>query len=91
MAAPFGGHPRLIEYLAWCSQQGCTMTSGFKKKGEVVVTFNVVRSDDGKHVVIAGIGNNEFLVPTMVAYLDRRLGLNSPFAKIGDGTIDPLG
>jgi hypothetical protein len=85
MAAPFGGHPRLIDYLGWCSQQGCTTTSGFNVKDGVTVTFHIVAAASGEYVVISGIGNNEYLVPTVVAYLDRRLGLDSPFAKVGDG------
>ena len=85
MSAPFGGHPQLVEYIGWCNQQGCTTTSGFKRREGVLVTYHVITSKDGSYVVVAGISNNERLMPTQVAYLDRRLKLNSPFSKIGDG------
>jgi|GEM_PF-1083406 len=86
MAAPFGGHPRLIDYLAWCSANGCTNSSGFTNKDGKTITFHVVTCESGTHVVVSGVGNNEYLLPSTVAYYDRRLGLNSPFAKIGDGS-----
>lgn len=89
MAGPFGGHPRLIDYLGWCSANGCTHSSGFKRKEGIVVTFHVITAPSGAYVVVSGIGNNEFLLPTTVAYFDRRLGLNSHFAKAGDGTTTP--
>lgn len=89
MAAPFGGHPRLVDYLGWCSAQGCTNQSGFKMKDGKTVTFHVITSDTGLYVVVSGVGNNEHLMPTTVAYYDRRLGINSPFAKIGDGEETP--
>lgn len=89
MAAPFGGHPRLIEYLGWCSAQGCTNSSGYTTKSGKTITYQVISCENGKHVVVSGINNNEYLMPTMVAYLDRRLGLDSPFAKIGDGMEAP--
>lgn len=90
MAAPFGGHPRLIEYLGWCSGQGCTTTSGFTSKEGKTVTFHVIETEDKqRRVVVSGVGNNEFLLPSTVAYYDRRLNLSSPFAKIGDGLEHP--
>lgn len=90
MAAPFGNHPRLIDYLGWCSSQGCTATSGFTSKEGKTITFHIIKTADGeRHVVVSGVNNNEFLLPTTVAYYDRRLGLDSPFAKIGDGYDEP--
>ena len=34
---------------------------------------------NGNHVIVVDIKRNEFLVPTMVGYLDRRLGVQSPW------------
>jgi hypothetical protein len=36
----------------------------------------------GRHVVEVGTNDDDVLVPTTVGRLDRRLGLDSPFAKI---------
>lgn len=91
MAAPFGNHPTLLDYIAWCNSQGCTTKSCLQIEGGTSVTVQLLETRDGsRHVVVSGISNNERLVPTMVAYFDRRLELNSPFSKTGDGTVNPL-
>lgn len=85
MAYPFGGHPTLKDYIGWCNLQGCTTRSGFSHDGVTMCTRYILEAPSGRHVIITGIGMSEHLVPTYVAYLDRRLGLDSPFAKIGSG------
>jgi hypothetical protein len=42
-------------------------------------------SPNGKWVVEAGTAQSDFLVPTTIARLDRRLGLKSPFFSIDPG------
>lgn len=89
MSYPFGGHPTLREYIGWCNQQGCTTKSGVQSVDGVMVTFHIVEAKTGVHVIISGPKMTEHLMPTAVAYYDRRLGLNSPFSKIGDGSEEP--
>jgi len=46
-----------------------------------------VTAPSGQHVIVADIEQDERLVPTMIAHLDRRLGLSSPFAFPGDDQL----
>jgi hypothetical protein len=63
--------------------------SGVQKVDGVMVTFQILEAKNGRHVVVSGVSMNERLMPTAVAYYDRRLGLDSPFSKIGDGLEPP--
>lgn len=89
MAHPFGGHPKLIDYIAWCNQQGCTTKSSITQEDGKMITCQRLVAPSKRHLIVVGVGMNEYLMPTTVAYYDRRLGLDSPFAKIGDGSEKP--
>lgn len=86
MAAPFGGHPTLLDYLEWCADQGCTTRSMVQQGKGILLPRQYIEHGD-RHVIISGIGLKERLTPTQVGYYDRRLGLLSPFAKIWDETV----
>ena len=90
MAYPFGQSPTLKEYIGWCNQQGCTTRSGVKNTINRLIQLHTLESKAGRHVVIP-MDMTERLIPRMVAYLDRRLGLDLPFPKIGDGADLPEG
>jgi hypothetical protein len=78
MAFPFGGHPTFAQYLAWArEQQGCTIQSGVDTAQSIVLTKIVAPS--GKWVIEPGTMPNDYLVPTTIGRLDRRLGLISPW------------
>lgn len=83
MAYPFGGHPRFNDYLEWArTEMGCTYQSGYSKlDGKIETMVIVENATNGKHVIyFAAV--SEYLTPSGVAHLDRRLGLDSPFPKI---------
>ena len=81
MAYPFGGHPRFTDYCTWAVEQGCQCTSGYTRLDGKVHTFTLLKNPaNGRHTIDA-IEQTEYLVPTMVGALDRRLGLDSPFPK----------
>lgn len=83
MAYPFGGHPTLRQYIEWCVQyHEVTATSGFIKKDGISVTFHKLKLPSGKRTVVSGVSMTEHLTPTMVSYLDRRLGVASPFPSL---------
>lgn len=84
MAAPFGGHPTLARYIEWARGEGCTAQSGIRsdEEGRVQSLTRIVTADKKKWVIVVGVGHQEHLAPTMVGYLDRRLGLTSPFASM---------
>jgi hypothetical protein len=82
MAAPFGGHPTLVEYIGWCNQQGCTThSSAFVIGGRSVTCHRLTNPANGRHVIVVGRSSDR-LSPTVVANYDRRLGLDSPFGKV---------
>jgi hypothetical protein len=49
---------------------------------DVVVTYTVITAPSGKFVVVPDVEQDERLTPTMVGYLDRRLGLDSKWPKL---------
>lgn len=89
MAFPFGILPTLHEYIGWANQQGCTTTSGVTMIEGKMITYQLLTAPSGRHVFVSGVGMQERLQPRMVAHYDRRLGLESPFPKIGSGATLP--
>lgn len=81
MSAPFGGHPTFAEYQEWAvNEQGCKVKSGCSGLSNgAVYSFTVIDSPSGQWVIVPDVGAHEFLLPTFIQYLDRRLGLTSPF------------
>ena len=83
MAYPFGQAPTLLEYIGWCNQQGCTTHSAIDNEDGKMITVQRLEARSGRHLIISGIAMTERLLPSQVANFDRRLGLDSPFPKIG--------
>jgi hypothetical protein len=83
MAAPFGGHPKLAHYLAWAhDQQRCEVRSlVVVDQDGASYTAIRVKAPSGRHVIVVGIEQDEHLLPTQIAYFDRRLGLQSPWTS----------
>jgi len=81
MSAPFGPSPKLQVYCEWArTEAGCRIEYGHRgTTGLVRIT-----APDGKSVHQAGIPDDEPLCHEVVAHLDRRLGLDSPFPKTPD-------
>lgn len=82
-AAPFGGHPTFGQYLAWAQSEGCEIKSGIaynRKKRAHSVTIIVAPS--GRRVVEIGVQVGDFLTPTGLSRLDRRLGIKSPYFSL---------
>ena len=80
MALPFGNIPTVAEYLNWAREQGCTINTGFR-----VITGDLSReairiiAPSGQRVIFYVHNQKERLLPTQIDYLDRRLGLDSPW------------
>jgi hypothetical protein len=77
-AFPFGGHPTLNQYVAWAVGQGCSVQTGVDTEHSVAVV-KITSPDGMKYAIEAGIMPNDYLTPTTVGRLDRRLGLISPW------------
>jgi hypothetical protein len=81
MSAPFAPSPKLRQYLEWArTEAGCLVKEGYQG-GKSVYR---IESPSGKVVHQVGMLDNEPLRHEVVAHLDRRLGLNSPFPKTPD-------
>jgi hypothetical protein len=89
-AFPFGGHPTLDEYVAWAREHGCKSSSGIlsDEDGRVHSLTRIV-SRAGNWVTVTGLKGTDRLVPTMIGYLDRRLGMRSPWFSVDDPDLDP--
>lgn len=85
MAYPFGGHPNLAKYLDWAREQGFSAQSGYAQdssgKSHPVTK---IKKDGGPSVIVSGISQKEFLTPTSIGNLDRRLGIKSPFFSLDE-------
>lgn len=81
-AFPFGGHPTLADYTAWARTLGCVIECGVVLRDGHSVRITRIVAPSGKFAVDIGTDDHERLVPTTVARLDRRLDLDSPFAKV---------
>jgi hypothetical protein len=89
MAFPFGGHPRFNDYLEWARTEAeCTYRSGFARLDGKVDTMVLIENAANNKHTIEFMPITEYLTPSMVSALDRRLGITSPFAKI-TGYDDP--
>jgi hypothetical protein len=84
MSFPFGGHPTLHAFLVWAERQGHTVRSGVRTDNQgrpnSVVLIEVPETT--RHVLIVGMRESEVLTPTFVAYLERRLGVQSDFPSL---------
>ena len=84
MAFPFGGHPNLATYIKWFkdTHQGKAesgLTTDAKGKSHTLERLSL---PDGRFVVVVDLKQSECLVPSMVGYLDRRLGIKSPWFSV---------
>lgn len=84
MSAPFGGHPKFVDYLVWARDtHECRAESGYASDGNGKThTVTKISHPDGKSVVMVGLSQTEHLVPSTVGYLDRRLGISSPWFSV---------
>jgi len=78
MAFPFGGHPTLAEYMHWIRECGGSAQSGTDPRHRSVIK---ITADNGNVVIVADLKQSERLAPSYVEYLDRRLGVKSPWPK----------
>lgn len=84
MSHPFGGHPTFGKYLIWANQDhGFTAQSGIASdESGKPHTVTKITDRKGVSVVVPGIDQDAHLTPSMVGYLDRRLGISSPWFSV---------
>ena len=86
MAYPFGGHPTLGSYLIWARDtHGFRAQTGYgaDPEGRPYTSIRIYK-EGGPSIVLVDYDQSERLPPTMVYHLDRRLGIKSSFASLGD-------
>ena len=81
MASPFGNHPTVAEYLHWAIDTiGCTVNTGFSMiEGQSSRTVIRIVSPTGQRVILMDLEQSDRLLPTDIDYIDRRLGVDSPW------------
>ena len=78
MSAPFGPSPSLREYLEWVRTDGkCIVRDGIRAKKSCIQ----IESPDGRKAHLVGLSKDESVSHSLVAALDRRLGVDAPFPK----------
>ena len=85
MSHTFGGHPRLADYIGQARKDhGAIAKSGSAAddSGKPHEVTRIQIPSTGKFVVVVGLSQTEYLVPSMVGYLDRRLGISSPWFSV---------
>ena len=86
MAHPFGGHPTFGKYLLWANKEhGFRAQSGIASDASGKPhTVTKISKPGGPSVVVPGVSQDEYLTPSLVGYLDRRLGIMSPWFSVDD-------
>lgn len=82
MPVPFGNHPTVLDVAEWAARNGCKVEVKARSHaitGQPYNSFEIV-SPKGGHVALTNPNTKERLEPSMVAYIQRRLGLKTPFA-----------
>lgn len=84
MSLPFGGHPTLGQYMAWATKAGCTVKQGVVSTaaGRAEPVVKITSPDGERWVIVSGMLQDEYLMPTTIARLDRRLGMKSEFFSL---------
>ncbi|MFD2056461.1 hypothetical protein ACFSQT_27150 [Mesorhizobium calcicola] len=92
MAYPFGGHPRLADYIGQARQDhGATCQSGTAADSSGKAhAVSKIKVPSGKSVVVVGMDQTDHLTPSMVGYLDRRLEITSPWFSVDPGDNNPF-
>ena len=85
MSFPFGGHPLLADYIANARKKyGAVAKSGSvadeSGKSHTVTWIKIPKT--GKSVAVVGVQQTEYLAPASIGYLDRRLGITSPWFSV---------
>lgn len=82
MSYPFGGHPKFGHFKAWAESEGIEVKNGIMEIEGISFKITTFITAEGVKVPVTDILDGEFLVPTLVARLERRLGILSPFPSI---------
>lgn len=84
MAFPFGGHPPLERFLEWAKEAGCNWDIKIRhhtQSGRPYESLEIVGPKGGR-VALVNPDLGEHLAPSMITYLQRRLGVRSPFPQV---------
>lgn len=82
MAQSFGGHPTLMRFIEFAKEAGCTAKAYTRvSKGGRSVHVLRIEASTGAYVLVTNPDYLERLTPSNVTYLQRRLGIKTPFSS----------
>lgn len=81
MPVPWGGHPTLDRFMEWAKENGCAAETKVRtdQTGRAFTSLEMTGPHGGRVAMVVS-NMDERLVPSQVAYLQRRLGIKTPFA-----------
>jgi hypothetical protein len=82
MTVPVRGDPTRAQYIDWARKQGCQVSQRTVRSGGRSMRVTKFIAPSGQGVIETGTELDEYLVPTTIDRLDRRLGLKSPWPSI---------
>lgn len=82
MAHNFGGHPTLMRFIEFSQSVGCSASAYTRvsRSGKASHILKIENSNGGQ-VLIEDPDYTERLTPSFITYLQRRLGIKTPFAS----------
>jgi hypothetical protein len=90
MSHPFGGHPKLGRFVEWAQENGCKAEIKVRERNSSGQPYQAleISAPSGATAVIVDPDMEEHLAPSIVAQLQRRLGLKSPFAATPEMAVE---
>lgn len=85
MSFPFGGHPKLADYIGQARhdhQAKASFGVATDEDGATEYTTRITIPKTGKTVHLVGIQQTDYLTPIDIGHLDRRLGIKSPYFSV---------
>lgn len=89
MPLPFGGHPKLSDFLEFVKSKGFSIRETTKRseKGRSYREL-VITGKSGARLIIVNPDLDERLAPHTVANYQRRLGVSTPYAATPEAPSD---
>lgn len=87
MSYPFGGHPKFGIFKEWAKSEGIDYRNGTIELEGRSVKITTFILPNGTKVPVADVLDGEFMPPSLVARLERRLDKISPFASLSGKVI----
>ena len=71
----------LLIRVEWARTQGCDIATGIDRD-TMTPLIKITRPDKKRALIEVGVSQEDFLLPTQIAYYDRALGIESPWFSV---------